>query len=215
VQARGGLPRWMEEAMKRSLVVVLVLGLSTFASAEDKKGKATGKPAGDKAQMGPPKAAPEFLAATKYFLGSWKCDGKMAAGPWGPEAKETTNLGFKMTMNDFYMSIDGDQKTMGATPMSMSFHAMNGYDPMAKKFMRTDYDSTGGYVAFSSPGWEGDKIVFTGDGMMMGQKLKVRHTMAKHNDGEFTSTFEVIGPDGKATPMGDDVCKRTGGAAKK
>ena len=193
--------------MKRALVVALIVGSFSSAQADDKKGGGKSAPA-DKAAMGPPKAAPEFIAATKYFLGSWKCDGKMAAGPWGPEAPATTKLGFKMEMNDFFMAIDGDQKTMGAQPMTMTFRGMNGYDPMTKKFMRNDYDSMGGYVAFSSPGWEGDKMVFNGDGMMMGQKMKLRHTMTKRGDTEFTSTFEVIGPDGKVMPMGEDVCKR-------
>jgi hypothetical protein len=200
--------------MNKVLVVMLMVGLSSFAQADDKKGgKAAGKPTGD--AHAPPKPAPEFLAATKYFLGSWNCDGKMAAGPWGPEMKATSTLGFKLTMNDFYMSIDGDQKIAGPQPMSMSFHGMNGWDPMSKKLMRNDYDSTGGYVALSSPGWEGDKIVFSGEGMMMGKKMKMRHTMAKKGDAEFVSTFETIGADGKPSPMGEDVCKKTGAPAKK
>ena len=191
--------------MKSALVVVLMFGCASFAQADDKKGK-TSKSA-DKAPMGPPKPAPEFTAATKYFLGSWKCDGKMNM-PGGKEAAAQENLGFKLTMNDFYMSVDGDEKVTGAQPMNMMFHGMVGYDPMGKKLMRNDYDSTGGYVGLSSPGWEGDKIVFVGEGMMMGKQMKVRHTMTKHGDAEFTSTFETIGPDGKAMPMGSDSCKR-------
>jgi hypothetical protein len=191
--------------MNKALVVMVMLGFASVAQAGDKKGKTAG---GDQAHMAPPKAAPEFLAATKYFIGSWTCDGKMAMGPGGPEVAASTNLGFKLTMNDFYMSIDGDAKMAGPQPMTMMFHGMNGWDPTSKKLMRNDYDSMGGYVAFSSPGWEGDKIVFNGEGMMNGQKMKVRHTMTKKGDAEFTSTFETIGADGKAMPMGNDVCKK-------
>jgi hypothetical protein len=196
--------------MKKLLVIALGVGCASLATAEDKK--AAPAKAGDKsaaaANAGPPKAAPEFVGATKYFIGSWSCDGKMPAGPWGPEAKMTSKLGFKMDMNNFWMILDGEQKSMGAQPMTMSFRGNNSYDPSTKKLMRMDYDSMGGIMHMSSPGWEGNKLVFSGEGMMMGQKMKIRHTMTKKSDTEFASAFETAGADGKFSPMGDDVCKK-------
>jgi hypothetical protein len=204
----------MEESeMKKALVVVLMFGFVAVAQADDKKGKTAAKPTDKSAPPGPPKPAPEFISTTKYFIGSWKCDGTMTM-PGGQAAKASENLGFKLTMNDFYMSVDGDSKVAATQPMSMMFHGMVGYDPMGKKFMRNDYDSMGGYLGMSSGGWEGDKLVFNGEGMMMGKMMKVRHTMTKHGDAAFTSTFESIGADGKAMPMGSDECKKQPGAAK-
>lgn len=167
----------------------------------DKKGKMEGKPA-----AGPPTPSPEFTNATKYFYGTWKCEGTAPAGPMGPGGKSTSNLTFKSALGGFYMFVDGDNKT---GTMAMSFHGINGYDMVGKKFMRADFDSMGGAGHMTSPGWVGDKLVFDGDMMMGPNKMKVRHTMTKKSDKEFTSSFEMIHPDGKSMPMGDEVCKKT------
>jgi hypothetical protein len=98
--------------------------------------------------------------------------------------------------------------------MTMKFRGMSGYDPATKKFVRVDFDSSGGMVHLSSPGWEGDKMTWVGDGTMMGQKVKMRHTMTKKSDTEFTSLFESAGPDGKFAAMGEDDCKKSAGAKK-
>jgi hypothetical protein len=106
--------------------------------------------------------------------------------------------------------VEGESKAQ-AGPMKMTFKGVNGYDPMAKKFTRDDFDSMGAHTEMTSAGWEGDKLVFSGEGMMMGQKTKFRHTMTKKTDAEFASTMEMAGPDGKWKPMFDDVCKKSGG----
>jgi hypothetical protein len=180
------------------------------APGQEKKAE----PAAAAAPAGPPKPAPELVDASKYFIGNWKCEGTQPAGPWGPGGKATSNVKFKMDMGNFFMVIDGDMKTDSKPPMKMTFKGMNGYDPTTKKMMRTDWDSTGGMATLTSPGWEGDKMVFTGETVMMGQKMKLRHTMTKKSDTEMTSAFETTGPDGKWISMGDDTCKKAGGAKK-
>jgi hypothetical protein len=117
-----------------------------------------------------------------------------------------------MDMDGFFLDIAGEQKMPKG---KMMFHGVNGWDPTTKKFVRTDYDSMGGMFNLTSVGWEGDKMVFNGEGTMMGQKMKIRHTMTKKGDSEFASSFEGFGPDGKPMPMGDDVCKKAAAAPKK
>lgn len=160
-----------------------------------------GKPAG------PPKADEAFTAGTKYMLGGWKCTGTQPAGPWGEEDKYTAKLSFKMELGGFWMSVEGDQK-MSKSPMKWMFRGLVGYDAAGKKFTRIDYDNMGNLMHLSSTGWDGDKMVFDGDGMMMGQKMKIRHTMTKKGDKEFTSVFEAAGPDGKFATMADESCKK-------
>jgi hypothetical protein len=180
------------------------------AAGAPAKAPAAGAPAAA-APAGPPKPAPEFITQTKYFLGKWKCEGMMPAGPMGPEAKQATNLNFKMDLGDFYLIVDGDMKVESKPPMKMTFKGINGYDAMAKKFTRADFDSMGNMMHMTSAGWEGDKMVFTGEGMMMGQKVKMKHTMTKKSDTEMTSAFEQAGADGKWMPAGEDTCKKAGG----
>jgi hypothetical protein len=204
--------------MYRAMIAVgLCTVFVSVGSAQEKKSAAPkgGEKGAAMAPAGPPKPSPELITTTKYFVGSWKCDGTMPAGPWGPGGKETTAMSFKMELGDMWMAVEGDMKMADAKMPPMTFRGVNGYDPTTKKFMRMDWDSMGGVAHMSSPGWEADKMVFTGDGMMMGQKTKMRHTMVKKSDTEMTSTFEMAGADGKWMPMGTDVCKKAPGKATK
>ena len=58
-----------------------------------------------------------------------------------------------------------------------------------------------------SPGWEADKLVFTGDGQMGGQKISFRETYTKKGDKELIWSGEMkMGKDW--IPVGTDTCKR-------
>jgi hypothetical protein len=209
--------------MKTALVGALGIVLGSTAFAQEKKATTAKGPEAAPAQekkaaapaagapAGPPAPAPEFIEASKYFIGTWKCEGTQPAGPWGPGGKASTNLKFKMEMGNFFVALDGDMKLDSKPPMKMAFKGINGYDAANKKMMRMDWDSTGGMASLSSAGWEGDKMVFTGEGNMMGHQMKLRHTMTKKSDTEMTSMFEATGPDGKWMPMGEDTCKKAGG----
>jgi hypothetical protein len=195
--------------MNKTWLVVVLAGsmLGSTAFGDDKKMAAPAP--GKAAPAGPPKASPELQAATKYFIGHWQCNGNMPAGPWGPGGKDMTSLSFKMDMNDMWMNVEGDMKMADAkAPMKMEFKALNGYDPMSKQLVRTDWDSMGNVMHLTSAGWEGDKLVFSGDGMQMGQKMKMRHTMTKKSETEMTSSMETAGADGKWMTMGESVCKK-------
>jgi hypothetical protein len=193
----------------------LMMALVATVRADDKKGAPakTGDKAPAGGMAGPPAPAPEFTSAAKYFVGNWKCDSSMPAGAWGPGGKGTSTLAFKFDMGDMWMNLDGDMKMADPkAPMHMTFRGLAGYDPTTKKIMRMDWNSSGATMHLSTAGWTGDKLVFEGDGMMMGQKMKLRHTITKKNDTEWTGTMETAGADGKWTPMGEDTCKK--GAAK-
>jgi len=70
-------------------------------------------------------------------------------------------------------------------------------------------DNMGGYMTESSPGWEGDKMVMTGEGMMAGQKASVRDTITRKGDKEFVwATDMKMAGAADFAPMGEQHCKK-------
>jgi hypothetical protein len=75
-------------------------------------------------------------------------------------------------------------------------------------------DSMGGWSRSTAPGWDGDKLVYTGEGAMVGQKVVGRDTFTKGSDGSLRHTWEMQ-IDGKWTPVGDETCKKAPKTEKK
>jgi hypothetical protein len=189
--------------------VLLSLTIATPAFAQQKapepaKAPEAGKP--EAAKMMPPKPAPE-MAQLKLMQGSWKCSGKMEATPFSPaHAMETRVIG-KPDLDGFWMVVRIEGKKTKEMPMAFKGVWSGTYDPGAKKFESTFIDNMGGLGVQSSTGWEGDKMVWSGEGTMMGQKVGMRDTFTKKSDTELVHTFEMQSG-GKWMPMGEETCKR-------
>jgi len=201
------------------LITVAMVGFSGAALAQ-------GKPADKKAE--PAKAAaPAVVAAApgapampmgpakpdarlddmKWIEGNWKCDGKMPAGAMGPDSKE---MAYKSTMKVkrglggfWYVGEYEVKKTKDFPGMQASFTL--GHD--GKKYLSMGHDSMGGYGSSVATAWEGDKLVYTGEGMMMGMKTKSRDTVTKKGDKEMSYKSEADMGKG-LNVMGEDNCKK-------
>jgi hypothetical protein len=153
-----------------------------------------------------PKPATE-LDQLKLFEGNWRCEGKQPAGPFGPEHDYKSSFKAKKDIDNFWIAIEYDQKKSKAHPMPIKARGFLGYDPAARKYVSVGADNTGGWINESSPGWEADKLVFTGDGSMGGQKVSFRETYTKKNEKEMTWSGEMkMGKDWVS--VGNDTCKK-------
>ena len=153
-----------------------------------------------------PKPAAE-LDQLKLFEGSWRCEGKQPAGPFGPEQEYKSSFKAKKDIDNFWIAIEYDQKKSKTHQMPIKARGFLGYDQTAKKYVSIGADNTGGWISESSPGWEADKLVFTGDGSMGGQKVSFRETYVKKNEKEMTWSGEMkMGKDWVA--VGTDSCKK-------
>jgi Protein of unknown function (DUF1579) len=170
---------------------------------------AAAKPAAAPAAAPPPpapKPAPE-LEQLKYFEGNWRCEGKQPAGPFGPEHPYKSTFKMKKDVDSFWISLEYEQKKSKLHPMPIKAKGFVGFDSVAKKFFTIGVDNTGGWISESSTGWEGDKLVFSGEGSMMGQKVAFRETYAKKGDKAFLWTGEMkMGKD--FISVGSDDCKK-------
>ena len=169
---------------------------------------AAAKPAVAAAPPPPPAPKPAAeLDQLKLFEATWKCEGKQPAGPMGPEQDYKSTFKGKKDVESFWISFEYSQKKSKAHAMPVIAKGYLGYDPAAKKYVSLGVDNMGGSVTESSPGWEADKLTFTGDGQMGGQKISFRETYTKKGDKEMIWSGEMkMGKDW--IPVGTDTCKK-------
>jgi hypothetical protein len=204
----------------RSLTAAMVAAALTSVPctfAETKAGaaakpaaKASAAPAA--AAMPQPTPAPE-MAQLKPFDGSWSCAGEIPAGPMGPAQKTVNLVKTHMGMGGFWQV---GTVTMSSGPMKGFEGTFNNtYDPGQKKYVMVWMDNTGGYAQQLASGWEGDKMVYVGEGSMMGQKMATRDTFTKSADGSTFKHGSEAQMEGKWVSMGEETCRKAGAAAAK
>jgi hypothetical protein len=155
----------------------------------------------------PPTPAAE-MSNLEIFAGSWTCEGKVLPSPMGAGGPMTTTVEGHTGLGGFWQS--GTVKSTGAgMPAAMEGEFRMTYDPGAKQYVLLWVDNMGAFSHSTSPGWEGDKLVFTGEGSMSGTKMMVRDTFVKGADGSLRHDWEGQ-VEGKWTPMGSETCTRGG-----
>lgn len=185
-------------------IAALALLATPVARSEDAK-----KPEG---AMAAPKPAPE-LAQLKPFLGSWNCSGKAFASPMGPEHSSKGSLSTRMDLGGFWYAIHYDEMKTKENPSPFRVAAFWGYDSAQKKFVAVSVDGMGGYGTSTSAGWEGDKMVFTGDYAGMGpNKMPGRDTFTKKGDNEISHMGEISMAEGQWMKTDEETCHRASGA---
>jgi len=193
---------------------ILALWFSGLASAQGAAPAAKAEEQKPPAAMEIPKPAPE-LDQLKLMAGDWICDGTMPAGAMGPGSpaqKIKSTMKVKKSMDGFWYTMDYEEKKSKDHPVAIKAHGPMGYDPAQKKFIMFGVDNMGGYMTETSPGWEGDKMVMTGDGTMMGQKASVRDTITRKGDKEFVWASDMkMGGAPDFVPMGEQHCKKAAG----
>jgi hypothetical protein len=176
---------------------------------------AAGKPAAPAAPAAaappPPKPTPskELEAFMKPMEGSWKCETKFAPGAFGPGSAEVTaksTVKFKKDFDGMFYRGDYEIKKQKGVDMPMKGTFYIGWDPGTQQVIVAGVDSAGGL------GTGAGKIVdgvatYTGEGYMMGMKMKTRETMGAKSPKEGFHKLEIDMGKG-FTLMGEDNCKK-------
>jgi hypothetical protein len=155
---------------------------------------------------GPARPIPE-LDQLKSLEGNWRCDGKVPAGPMGPEHTYKATFKVKKDLDGYWYVAEYEQRKSKDNPAPIRAHAYFGYDGGTKKYVLNAFDNLGGLMAETSPGWDGERLVATGDGTAMGQKVAFRETFTKKSERELTWLGEMkMGKDWMV--VGNDTCKK-------
>jgi hypothetical protein len=182
--------------MLRNLTVALAMGFIGGAALAE-------EPAKKAPEMPKPAAEMKNLAA---FGGDFTCEGTMNPSPMGPGGKTQGTVSGKSALGGFWQTgrVTSTMAGGGMPPMEGMFHMT--YDPGTKNYVMLWVDNMGAWSKSTSTGWEGDKMVFSGDMMMGGQTMMGRDTFTKSADGSLKHGMEMQ-MDGKWVSMGDEVCR--------
>jgi hypothetical protein len=183
-------------------LIVIALLMSFAAAADEDEAKHEGKHEKGKQEM--PGPAPQLKDNEHFFVGHWSCTGKSMGGPMGPAGPRSSKLAASMDLGGHWMQlkVTPQEGPMKGKEMVDSFSGWDG-----TQHVRFDF-GPGGMHKLTSKGFEGDKIVFEGEGWMGGDKMNVRHTITKKSPTEFDSLFEVGSAGAAMAPALEEHCKK-------
>jgi hypothetical protein len=184
--------------MKKMLILSFAL-LSLSALAQDEPAKSA------EAQK-----LPEQLSVERWFVGNWICEGTQHASPTAPGVGFTDRFSFKMTLRGSWLIYQIDQ-LKGPAKGKQTLIGSATWDADAKVHVRRDMNIGGSRIDVTSPGWDGDKLIYTGSMIIGTEKLPVKHTLTKKSDAAYDAYLEMGGTDGKPAMWEEENCKKARG----
>ena len=147
------------------------------------------------AQAGPPqKPGPEHQRLG-FFVGRWKAEGEIKAGPMGPGGKFTGNDTCEWFEGRFSVICRSDGQ--GPTGPSKSIGIL-GYSPEEKVYTYYGVDNSGMTMSSVPKGTvQGKTWTYTDESTMGGQAVKSRVTIEEESPTTYLFRMEFQGPDGK------------------
>jgi hypothetical protein len=190
----------MNQGMLRSVVVGLLL-LAVPALADEK----AAAPPAVKAAVPPAAKPPAQLEQLKLFLGKWKCAGKQLATPmFGPEHAFTGSASAAPAADGFWQQFNYEETKSKEHP-GVKIVGLWGYDVGGKRFIRAAASSQSGWDSATSVGFNGDKMVWTGDLSGPMGRMPFRQTFTRKGDKEWSFRLE-LNPQGSWIPSSEVTC---------
>jgi hypothetical protein len=144
---------------------------------------------------------PPDLSSFAFMQGTWTCH-TMLRGKDRPDTYTGT-----MTMNGRWLVLH-DTAPPFDQYRTMAVHSDQyfGYDTQNKKWVNVNVDDFGGYGFATSPGWQGNTIVWTDRSAPDGSVAVT--TFNKVSDSQYTLHFTGTDGKGKPVPATDATCKK-------
>ncbi len=158
-------------------------------------------PALAQAPAGPPAPSPE-LAKLAFFAGDWNCKGQVSESPFGPAHATQGHV----RVGIWYVGLYTEKKT-AENPHPMVFQFLQGYDGTAKAFSMDCFDAFGSHCHQTSAGWQGDKLIYSGESTGSGPATPVRDTFTKTGAASLEHTGEMQ-VEGKWMTIDHETCAR-------
>jgi hypothetical protein len=165
-------------------------------------------PAAEPEHAMPPSKPAAENDALKMFLGNWTCEGTAMLGP-GKTAKVNATARVKNELGGFWQSYVYVEKKTKDHPMALTAMGTWGWDAQAKRFVRGEFQSTGGHVTGTSTGWSGDTMTWDLEMSDFMGKTTGKHIFTKKSPKEFVHKLEakLPGSPGPAT-LFEVTCKK-------
>ncbi|HEV7485595.1 MAG TPA: DUF1579 family protein [Thermoanaerobaculia bacterium] len=147
------------------------------------------------------------LKELQPFIGTWQCSGTTFASPQGPEHPTQATVTGTWTLGGTWLTMHYTETKTAKNPHPFDLIDMWSYDEHAKLFVSGFADNTGGYGTAQSPGWQGDKLVFTGPLHAGGMTMNTRDIFIKVSKNEIGHEGEFEDK-GTWKKLDKEVCKR-------
>jgi len=186
----------MTKARSASMFALFLIVLPFCASAQTMQAKATPDDSLHQAQGGSatPSLKPE-LASLSPFIGNWTCKGEFASN----HAPIQGDIVFAADLEGAWLEV----RHKDAPPNRYVSLEMWGYDKDAKNFVAIIHDNFSGARLFTSSGWNGNALSWTGDTLLGGKKSLQRFTYETKDRGIMVVRWEVSA--GSAWRLGDEL----------
>jgi ketosteroid isomerase-like protein len=152
---------------------------------------------------------PDQLSVEKWFVGEWICKGEQHASPKAVAVQFTDKFTFKMALDGSWLTYHIDQ-TKGPLQGKRTLVGWGTWDANAKVHVRRDMNTGGSRVDVTALGWDGDKLVFTGDMVANDERLPIQQTFTKKGDAAYDCTLVVTGAEGKPMEWEEESCRKVG-----
>ena len=152
---------------------------------------------------------PRALGALKFFVGAWKCTGKLHEMPGRPAGKFTATTEVKVGLGGHWATAVYTQKRTKTNPAPVQAMFLYGYDSKKKRYISSYRNNYGARAELSSTGWKGNKWVDEGElHDREGHQMRMRMTLHKLGKARFKALAEFSGPDGAWHPFNESECRR-------
>jgi hypothetical protein len=147
------------------------------------------------------------LKEIQMFAGTWQCTGTAFASPMGPEHPTKATVVGAWILDGSWLQISYTEAKTPKNPHPYAVRAYWTYDEQPKAFVAGSADVMSGYSTQQSPGWQGDKLVFTGPMHGGGATMNSRDIFTRAGKNEIHHESEIE-EKGQWMKLDQEVCKR-------
>jgi hypothetical protein len=126
----------------------------------------------------------------KMFVGNWKCEGTANLGP-DKTVKIKATAKVKNELGGFWQSFVYTEQKSKDYPMAITAMGTWGWEAQSKRFVRGEFQSSGGYVTGTSTGWSGDTMTWDLELANFMGKMTAKHSFTKKGDKEFVHKIDA------------------------
>jgi hypothetical protein len=131
------------------------------------------------------------LADLTFFTGVWDADGTFFATPFSAQKPIQMRITVEPEHRGFWVRTRAAELPSHDNPNPLSATYLWGFDPQEDRFIAEWFDSNGGRASQTSPGWNGDLLVFNGQMTAGGFTFALRDTFTRRGDNEYHHLGEV------------------------
>jgi hypothetical protein len=146
------------------------------------------------------------LKELQTFVGDWKCTGTAFASPMGPEHPTTGSVAGAWVLDGAWVEVRYTEAKSAKNPHPYAVRMLLSYDTQPKAFVSGAVDNTGGYSIEQAPGWQADKMTFSGVMHGGGTTMNTRDIFTKVGTNEVRHESEME-MKGKWVKLDQETCK--------